>query len=302
MAGAPTTEQIGPFRTLIALVGATFIRGLIWMFGRVVRVSAEPWLVGPVGNDYIGDQPYEELARRENLTLHRNAGEGGLLPSVHALDGPSFQAAGLKPEIRRFYEHTANHRMDIAGTSFFPGNIGLWLLVTTLSRKVNQLNFPLHALSTAREIDSEIVLLKDANEQIRHVGWYRRLGTEARALYTGFYMTQKVPQFENPCVKVVFPMPNGNATVILRPSLDKDGNLRLSSKGTQFGDAGFYRVERLDEDRLRVWRVSTLHEEFFVYLDAHQALRCDHTVCFLGMRVLNLHYRIDRKSSATPRT
>ena len=41
-----------------------------------------------------------------------------------------------------------------------PGKIGLWLLVTTISRKVNQLNFPLHALATAKGIDSEIVLLR----------------------------------------------------------------------------------------------------------------------------------------------
>lgn len=290
-------EQIGPIRSLVALIGATFIQGLIRVFGRVVRLSSEPWLAGPIGGDYIGDQPYEELARRENLTLVRNAGEGGLLPNANALDGPSFHADGLKPEIRRFYEQTANHRMDISGASFFPGNLGLWLLVTTLSRKVNQLNFPLHALSTARQIDSEIVLLKDSNEQVRYVGWYRRIASEGRALYTGFYMTQKVPQCENPCVKVVFPMPNGNATVILRPSLDRHGDLRLSSKGKRFGDAGFYRVEKLDEERLRVWRVSTLHEEFFVYLDSSQGLRCDHTVSFLGMRVLQLHYQIERRSS-----
>jgi len=42
-------------------------------------------------------------------------------------------------------------------------------------------------------------------------------------------------------VKVVFPMPAGNATVILRPSLERGGGLRLSSRGARFGDAGFYR-------------------------------------------------------------
>ena len=190
--------------------------------------------------------------------------------------------------------------MDVWTEAFFPGKIGLWLLVTTLSRKVNQLNFPLDALTTAREIESEIVLLKESDGRVRYAGWYRRLVSAGRALYTGFYMTQKVPQFENPCVKVVFPMPNGNATVVLRLSVDKDGNLRLSSKGTRFGDAGFYRVQKLDEDRLRVWRVKTLHEDFFVYLDSGQVLRCDHSVSFLGMRVLQLHYRIERVPATVP--
>ena len=60
-------EQLGPIRTLVASVGAWFIAGLIRVFGRVVRVSAEPWLGGPIGADYIGDQPYEQLARHEKV-------------------------------------------------------------------------------------------------------------------------------------------------------------------------------------------------------------------------------------------
>ncbi len=44
-----------------------------------------------------------------------------------------------------------------------------------------------------------------------------------------------------------------------------------------------------------VWRVSTLHEEFFVYVDSEQTLRCEHAISFLGLRVLQLHYRIERR-------
>jgi hypothetical protein len=115
-----------------------------------------------------------------------------------------------------------------------------------------------------------------------------------RTIYTGFYMTARVPHSDTPCIKVIFPMPNGNATVILRPSLEEQGNLRLSSKGTVFGGAGFYRLRKTGDDRLLVWRVSTLHEEFRVYVDDTSVLRCDHSVRFLGMPVLHLHYRIER--------
>jgi hypothetical protein len=293
-------EHLGSIRTLVALVGAWFIAGLIRLFGRVVRLSDEPWLAGPIGGDYIGDLPYEELARGENLTLVRH--QGGLLPTATALDGPSFHSSDLKPDIRRFYEQTADYRMDVWSDTFFPGKIGLWLLVTTLSRKVNQLNFPLDALATARGVDGDIVLLKESDGRVRYVGWYRRLVAAGRALYSGFYMTQKVPHFENPCVKVVFPMPDGNATVLLRPSVDEDGNLRLSSNGTRFGDAGFYRVQKLDHDRVRVWRVRSLREDFLVYLDSDQVLRCDHAVSFLGMRVVQLHYRIERAPASVTRS
>ncbi len=270
------------------------------MFGRTVRESSVPWLSGPVGGDYIGDRPYEEVAARENLEVVRRSATGGLIPDVGTLDGPGFRVEDLRPEVRHFYEHTATYRMDVWSDAFFPGKIGLWLMVTTISRKVNQLNFPLHALATAKGIDSEIVLLKDPKGGIRYAGWYRRLMDSGRTIYTGFYMTARVPHADTPCIKVIFPMPNGNATVILRPSLDEQGNLRLSSKGAAFGDAGFYRVCKTGDDRLLVWRVSTLHEAFRVYVDDAKVLRCDHSVRFLGMPVLHLHYRIERTRGPAP--
>jgi len=291
---AISDEPLGPFRALVALIGAACIHVLLRTFGRTVRESSVPWLSGPVGGDYIGDTPYEEVAARENLVLVRRAASGGLVPDVGALSGPGFRAEQLRPEVRHFYEHTGMYRMDVWSETFFPGKIGLWLLVTTISRKVNQLNFPLRALATAKGMDSEIVLLEDQDGGVRYTGWYRSLVDTGRTIYTGFYMTARVPLASNPCIKVVFPMPNGNATVILRPQVDEQGHLRLSSKGTAFGDAGFYRVRKIDEDRLLVWRVRTLHEEFRVYLDELNVLRCDHSVRFLGMPVLHLHYRIER--------
>jgi hypothetical protein len=67
------------------------------------------------------------------------------------------------------------------------------------------------------------------------------------------------------------------------------------SEGRRFGDAGFYRLQRIDHARLRVWRIQTLHEEIRVYVDADNVLRCDHSVRFLGLPILHLHYRIERK-------
>jgi len=297
--GQAPEESLGAVRGLVAFLGAAFIGGLIRVFGRVVQRSSVPWLAGPIGGEYIGDRPYEEVAAREDLELVRRSTTGGLLPDMGMLDGPGFRAARLRPEVRHFYEHTSAYRMDVWSDTFFPGKIGLWLLVTTISRKVNQLNFPLHALATAKGIDSEIVLLKNREGGVRYAGWYRRLMDVGRTLYTGFYMTEQVPLCEDPCVKVVFPMPNGNATVLLRPSIDERGHLRLSSKGTRFGDAGFYRMHEVGGDRLRVWRVSTLHEEFSVYVDEANVLRCDHSVRFLGIPVLHLHYRIERAREAT---
>ena len=117
-------------------------------------------------------------------------------------------------------------------------------------------------------------------------------------LYTGFYMTERAPNLGVPCVKVVFPMPNGNATVVLRPTLEPDGSLILDSSGKRFGDAGFYRVQGRGPDRVRVWHIKTLKEHFRVFVDDRGDLRCDHSVRFLGLPVLRLHYKMFRKTAA----
>jgi hypothetical protein len=287
-------------RGAIAAIGAAFIALLIRIFGRKVRSDDVPWLLGPFGGEYIGDRPYDECAAREGLTLERDASDGGLIPNFDVLSCEGFDASRVSDAVRRFYERTARYRMDMWAESFFPGNIGLWLLVTTISRKVNQLNFPLRVLDSAKGMDSEIVLLREATGTVRYAGWYRRLTETRRVIYTGFYMTARVPGSPVPCVKVVFPMPEGNATVILRPTVGGDGAFELSSRGRGFGDAGFYRIERASPGRLRVWRVATLTERFRVYVDERGTLRCDHVVSFLGLRVLHLHYRIEEARVGHP--
>ncbi len=293
----PRDEPLGAFRSFVAAAGAAFIYFLIRVFGSVVRESDVPWLSGPTGGEVIGDAPYEELARKEGLTLVRRAREGGLIPRFDELASAELDLGRLPPAVREFYENTAGYRMDVWAETSFPGSVGLWLLVTTISRKVNQLNFPLRVLESAKGMDSEIVLLRDAGGETRYTGWYRRLVESGRVIYTGFYMTGHVPRREGRVVKVVFPMPGGNATVMLAPRTGADGVFELSSAGSGFGDVGFYRVQRVDVERLRVWYVRSLEEHFRLYVDEHGVLRCDHSIRFLGLPVLRLHYRIDRATA-----
>ena len=286
---------MGPVRSFVALVGAAFIYALIRLFGRKMSRGEVPWLEGPLGSDFIGDRPYEECAEREGLELERNATEGGLLTDMEELRGPEFDPESVHALVRDFYEHTACYEMDVWARSSFPANVALWLLVTTISRKVDQLNFPLRVLDTAKGVDSEIALLRERGE-VKYVGWYRRLVETGRSVYTGFYMSARVPREEGPCVKVVFPMPEGNATVILRPRVGVDGELELHSDGDAFGGSGFYRIQKIDADHLRVWKIRSLRELFRVYVDEHQTLRCDHHIRFLGLPIVQLHYKMRRKS------
>jgi len=279
-------------RATVGTIGAWWIYKLIWIFGRAHQPSELPWLMGPLGGLHIGDTPYEETAAKEGLSLERDATSGGLIPSLDALAGDCFDPALVDARIRFFYEQTAGHRLDTWATTFFPASVALWLLVQTISRRVDQLNFPLESLDTAYGMTSEIVLLKHPDGRIKYTGWFRRLVKTGRSIYTGFYMSEVIPAQASPCVKVVFPMPEGNATVILRPENDTDGGLRLESKGSAFGDVGFYRVQAASKGRVRVWRIRSLVERFRLYVDDFGALRCDHTVRFLGLPVLSLHYKI----------
>jgi len=286
--------RVGWLARVVGTIGAWFIYGLIWLFGRSHRRADIPWLMGPLGGRVIGDAAYTEVAAEEGLAIERAAKDGGLVPSFEQLRSETFDPDRSQPLVREFYEHTTQFAMDVWSQTFFPSNIVLWLLVKTISRQVNQLNFPLSPLDTARGMVSEIISLRRPDGSVRYTGWFRTLAEQQHVLYTGFYMTESAPNEGVPCVKVVFPMPRGNATVVLRPMLRDDGSLVLNSSGKRFGDAGFYRVQARDAARVRVWHIRTLREKFHVYTDAQGVLRCDHTVRFLGLPVLALHYKIFR--------
>ena len=289
---------MGWFRALVATVGARFIYFLIWLFGRTHRRADLRWLEGPIGGDLIGDAPYQEVAAREGLTVERRSQAGGLVPDWTSLACAGFDPAGTHPQVREFYERTTEFAMDVWSKTYFPMNVGLWLLVTTISRQVNQLNFPLSSIDAALGMGSEIIMLRRPDGAVRYTGWFRTLGDPPRVLYTGFYMVERAATDGAPCVKVVFPMPRGNATVVLQPRTEPDGSFVLESGGGKFGGPGFYRVVERDADRLRVWHVRGMKERFRLYVDAAGFLRCDHTVRFLGLPVLRLHYKIVRRAAA----
>lgn len=217
---------------LVGTIGEWVIYGLIWAFGRRRETGDLAWLVGPLGGATIGDRSYEETAVAEGLVLERNSREGGLIPRFDALAGPDFDAARVHPKIRDFYERTPAYRFDTWATTYFPARLALWALVHTISRRVQQLNFPLDGIETAHGMRSEIVLLRRPDGSIQYTGWFRTLEGSGRVIYTGYYMTDKPPLCPGPCVKVVFPMPDGNATVLLRPENDGGSGLRLASIGT----------------------------------------------------------------------
>jgi hypothetical protein len=69
--------------------------------------------------------------------------------------------------------------------------------------------------------------------------WVRELHGTGNVLYAGSYSICSIPGHPNPCVKVVFPLPNGNAIVLMKPEVHADGSLSVKSVGAKFADPGF---------------------------------------------------------------
>jgi hypothetical protein len=96
-------------------------------------------------------------------------------------------------------------------------------------------------------------------------------------------------------VKVVFPLPNGNALVIMKPETHPDGSFSVSSSGRRFGDPGFYFVVHEGDGRARARYVRTLKETIQVYNAEPGSVRADHSLQIWGVRFLRLHYRLRAK-------
>ena len=271
---------------------------LCFLFGRRIDRSSVPWLDGPTGPPRIGTGFHRSVAAGAGLEV-RTGPDLGLLPDCALLDGSDFDSSRLDPSVRDFYEHTGRYHLDVWSQwspLFWPFG---WALINFVSRRMEQLNFPMYPLETARGMTSQIEQLVEPSGRVVFTSWVRRNLGSGLVIYSGFYSTTSPPG-HGPCVKTVFPVVRGNATVLLRPEAEADGSLRLISAGRRFGDPGFYRVTEAGPGRLRVWYVRGFTEHFHVYPDADGSVRTDHFLRWWGLPVLRLHYHITSPQLTAP--
>ncbi len=225
--------------------------------------------------------------------MQRQSPDCGLLENLHLLAAPDFDPSRVNASVAGFYERTSNYELDAWAEwcgAFRPFGR---LLAVIFSRRLQQLNVPLAGLDTSRGVTSEIIQLVEPDTgQIRYTAWVRQLITTKNVLYAGSYSLCKIPNRVGACVKVVFPLPNGNAIVIMRPKVHEDGSLSVTSSGERFGDPGFYFTVR-DRDSLFWARyISTLRESIGVYEAEDNSVRADHVLTIWGKTFLRLHYRL----------
>lgn len=267
--------------------------------GRTFDPQRDEWLAGPVGNTrVIKDRFIQDLAAKEHLNIKENEWNFGLMEDINALGFTIEERNCLNPRIADFYEHTSNYNFEIWSEwcGFFKP-FG-WLLSVIFSRRLQQLNLPLSSIQSAKGIKSSIIKLKDKiSEETKWTVWYRILKSTQNVVYSGVYTICEVPNYPGKFLKVVFPLPNGNATVVMRKEVLEDGSLKLSSDGKKFGDNGFYFV--LTNYNGKYWArfVKSMHEWITVYEDDEKVLRADHVLKFYGLTFLRLHYKMTDKQS-----
>ena len=265
--------------------------------GRKIEPSEYEWLIGPIGNtDLIKDKFIYELAKNENLEVHKNLPNFGLLDDISQIGLSDQEKELLNSKVCDFYENTSNYDFEI--WSEWKGIFKPFgkLLHIIFSKRLQQLNLPLNSIDSAKGIKSEIIKLIDKESyKTKWTIWYRIIKNTNDVIYSGVYTTCKNPNYKIPLLKVVFPLPNGNASVIMTKKIKEDGSLLLSSDGKKFGDNGFYFT--LTDNKGKYWArfVKSMHEWIHVYEDEENVLRADHNLEFYGFRFLNLHYKMTGK-------
>lgn len=268
----------------------------VQLTGKRISLGEHEWLGGPSGSPRgIGPRFFDELAVREGLELRRDARPRGLIADFTLLAAPDFDPLAVHPDVRAFYEETSRYETDVWSrwTGVF-GPFGKFLALL-FSRRLQQMNVPLSPLDTSLGIRSEVVLVTSADNGERlYAAWNRQLLGSGDVLYAAAYSHCEIPGREGPCVKVVFPLPNGNATVFMRPEAHPDGTFVLISSGRQFGDPGFYFTVQAGGDQVWARYLPSLRETIHAY-PSEGGVRADHRMTLWGLQFLHLHYRLRRR-------
>lgn len=247
--------------------------------GRPVDLREEAWLDGPaapttgIGADFFSARAVGPAE--------------GLLPSLEALRSDAFDPAAVDPRIAEFYERTSRFRLQL-WSQWSPLHRPFGALIDRIfARRLGQLRLPLAPLDTSRGVSSELLALREPDGRTA-TAWLRRRVPDGDVLFAGLYSAARPRLASGPCVKTVFPLPNGYASVFLVPRAREDGSLELVSPPGRFGAPGFYFVVR---DGAAAWSrtVAAMTEQIHVYLEGSE-LHADHALRLSGRAFLRLHY------------
>jgi len=271
-----------------------FTQQWVIFWGRRIEPKTVPWLMGPFGKSgSTVDNFVYQLAEDENLTIERNSVSHGIISSIKDLKLSDAESDRLSPSIIDFYENTRLYKLKLS-VHWNPLFKIFGSLVTNLfSNRIKQLNIPTKNIEGLNQINSEIITLKDPESgELKYTIWYRTFVSTGQVVYSGVYTTCMLPSGKI-CVKAVFPLPKGNATVIMSPSVGPNGELRLDSSGKSFGDPGFYFL--LNDSKGDFWSqyIGSFRDHLNVY--CHEGnIGAEQTLTLWHQRVLRINYEMHR--------
>ena len=263
--------------------------------GKKVDFTKYPFLEGPIADTVIiGEDFYPKLAEQENLEIDHTT-DGGLLQDFQkVLDKNDPFLNTLNPEIAEFYEHTSKYKMEVWAKWKAPISWFAKLLIRSVSVEMKQLNIPMDSLETSRGMSSEVIHLSTKEKKVKYACWLRKSVKTDKVVYAGFYSSIPTDNAAHEYVRVVFPLPKGNVTVILKVKIQEDGSVKLISDGKRFGQSGYYRMHKNKKGIVKA-RMIPIKEIIHVFKDEEGVLRTDHYFMWWKMKFLQLHYKMNLK-------
>lgn len=260
--------------------------------GRKILPEDFPWLMGPFGNlDAIGEDFIIQFAEKENLIIGKNSVSKGIIPSLKKLNLSESEFSYLSKNVIDFYENTENYNLNFS-VKWNPFFKIFGILITKLfSNRINQLNIPTKNIADSQSLKSEIINLIDPKtNDIKYTFWFRSIKSSGQVIYSGVYGICNLPNGKT-CVKAVFPLPNGNATVLMNPSVRENGELILDSSGEKFGDAGFYFL--LKDSKNEYWSqfISSFRDKLIIG-SQNEVIIAEQTLTLWHLKVLTFNYKI----------
>jgi hypothetical protein len=260
-----------------------------------VRAEDVPFVV-PLASQtrYVGTGYVRSLAQLLGGTYTPDVADIGIVASLDALAGPSFDPAGVDPLVREFYEHTTRFALDIVPQWRMWVRPGYLLYRTLVARPLGQANVPMSQREAQRGVRSRIDTITgrpDRSETIR--GWIRSAADTGEPIYVGIYTTYRRSGYGY--VSVGFPLPQASFTATLAPSARPGGGLVLNSR-SELDQPGHYLtyIDPVSSD-LTTLGVRGFAERLDVY-SSDGELRAEHAFWVFGFPFLVLHYRMHRKA------
>ncbi|MBP1988002.1 hypothetical protein [Halolamina salifodinae] len=263
---------------------------------RRAKKRAEGTPLSPVTADwYVGPN----FVEREGLTTGEEP--AGEVADVSHFAGEAFDPDRLHPEVRRFYERTADYEMRYRAQWHRPFRTGA-AVASRFTSRIEQLNLPAPGDESWHRLESQFLdiaepgsvaidddTVEPAREDVR--AWVRTDPETGDAVFVALYATHH--RDGDGFVNISVPVPAGGVDTVLRPEnlavrADNRTGIRLTTEAA--GDPRLYlrtplgSVEVPGGQSFEVWPVD----------EDEIALRATHEMWLRGATFLNVEYEIQR--------